>query len=76
MEELIAALRGLGTTAGVADMIGVRYSTVWSWLHGIRTPDRASLAKIKAAYPQLAALVQQAQDEAGEPRGMDVPAKR
>jgi len=76
MKELLAALRGLGPTASVADAIGVRYSTVWSWLHGIRTPDRASLAKIKNALPQLAALVQQAQDEAEEPRGMDVPAKR
>ena len=63
MDELLAALARKGTTSQIADMLHLRYPTVWAWYKLGRRPGRISLSKIRHAYSDLAALVDAAQGE-------------
>lgn len=63
MKDLIAALRRKGSANDVARALGISTVTVMSWWMGRYHPGRGNLARIKATWPDLAALVQAVQDD-------------
>ncbi len=53
-ENLVAALRATGLTAGdIAERIGRSQVSVWRWLAGQTLPDVDSIAAIVRAFPEL-----------------------
>lgn len=67
MDTLIAALREKGSADRVARTLGVSTYTTEGWWKHKYHPGLANLARIKARWPDLAALVQAVQDDVDTP---------